>query len=448
LTILLFKGKLRAKYHMPRQKIFYFRKNFLWGASISGHQAEGGNFNDWTVWEKKNAKRLALEACEKFGHLNNWEKIEKFACDPQNYISGQAADFWNKYIDDFNLAKSLGLNALRISFEWSRIEPKKGEFDEKAIRHYLRMIAALKRRGIEPFVTLWHWPLPIWLAKIGGWKNKKTVLYFCRYTKKICLRLKNKARYIITLNEPEIYSGAAYQQGVWPPQEKSWITYFGVLNNLIKAHRKAYRIIKKISPKFKVSIAKNNIYFAVKKNTILNRFLKWFGDWWWNYYILNRLKNEFDFIGLNHYFRNLIDAGYNRNTNTIVSGLGFELYPESIYFVLKDLAKYKKPIYITENGLADSSDFRRGWYIKETLRYVHRAIHEGVDVRGYLHWSLLDNFEWDKGFWPRFGLVEVNYKTLERKIRPSAYEYAKIIQDSALLRPHKINIPQKILIKV
>lgn len=237
-------------------------------------------------------------------------------------------------------------------------------------------------------------------------------------------------------------------RGFWPPQEKSWFSYFRVLSHLITAHKKAYKVIKSISPKFQISIAKNNIYFQTKNKKLINRFLKWLGDWWWNSYILNCLKNQLDFIGLNHYFRNLIDFGFNRNENAIVSGLGFELYPQSIYFVLKDLEKFKKPIYITENGLADSSDYRRGWYIKEVLRYIHRAIHEGVDIRGYLHWSLLDNFEWDKGFWPRFGLIEVNFKTLARRIRPSALEYAKIIKDSALLRPHKTKIPQKVLLQV
>ncbi|MCX6811430.1 MAG: family 1 glycosylhydrolase [Candidatus Berkelbacteria bacterium] len=431
---------------MPRQKIFYFRKDFLWGASISSHQTEGNNYNDWSVWERKNAKRLAKEACQKFGHLDNWYKIEKYACDPQNYISGHAVDFWHKYRDDFNLAKSLGLKALRFSIEWSRIEPEKGKFDEKAIRHYLSMINALRKRGIEPFVTLWHWPLPVWLANEGGWKNVKTINYFCRYVKKICQRLKGKVKFLITINEPEIYAGVSYYQGVWPPQEKNFLSYLWVLNHLIVAHKKAYKIIKKISPKFKVSIAKNNVYFEAKNKRPINRLLKWLSDWWWNSYILNRIKNQLDFIGLNHYFRNLIEGGYNRNENAIVSGLGFELYPQSIYFVLKDLAKYKKPIYITENGLVDSTDYRRGWFIKEVLRNVHRAIHEGIDVRGYLHWSLLDNFEWDKGFWPRFGLIEVDYHTLERRIRPSAYEYTKIINDRAIMRPYKILRPQKTLL--
>ena len=443
---------------MPRQKIFYFKKNFLWGASLSSHQAEGGNFNDWSVWEKKNAKRLAAEAEQKFGHLHphtksfgvgvNWPKIKKYASDPQNYISGVACDFWHKYNDDFNLAKSLDLSALRFSIEWSRIEPQKDKFDQKAIKHYLKMISALKERGIEPFVTLWHFTLPLWSAKMGGWENKKTIYYFCRYVKKICRELKGKVKFIMTLNEPEIYASTSYFQGIWPPQEKNFFSYLKVLNHLIRAHEESYKIIKKISPKFKISIAKNNVYFAVEKNSFLNRFLKWLGNWWWNFYILNRLKNKLDFIGLNHYFCNLIDRGYNRNQNKIVSDLGWELEPQSIYYALQDLKKYKKPIYIIENGLADDSDLKRGWFIRETLAYIHQAIHEGIDVRGYFHWSLLDNFEWEKGFWPRFGLIEVDYQTLTRKIRPSAYEYAKIIKDHAIMRPAKKLSRQKKLIRV
>lgn len=432
---------------MPRQKIFYFKKNFLWGASISSHQTEGGNLNDWSVWEKRNAKRLSREAVEKFGRLKNWHQIKKEAEDSKNYISGRACDFWHKYRDDFDLAKSLELKALRFSIEWSRVEPQKGRFDEKAIKHYLRIIKALRKRDIEPFITLWHWSLPPWISKMGGWKNPKTINYFCRYVKKMSQHLKGKVKFITTINEPEIYTSSSYFYGVWPPQEKNFFSYLKVLNNLIRAHEKSHKIIKKISPRFKVSIAKNNVYFAVEKNSFLNRFLKWLADWWWNFYILNRLKNHLDFIGLNHYFHNLINNGYNRNENKVVSDLGFELYPQSIYYTLKDLKKYKKPIYVTENGLADSNDSKRSWYIKEVLRSVHRAIHEGVDVRGYLHWSLIDNFEWDKGFWPRFGLIEVDYHTLERRTRPSAYEYAKIINDRAILRPHKVASPQGTLIE-
>ena len=149
-------------------------------------------------------------------------------------------------------------------------------------------------------------------------------------------------------------------------------------------------------------------------------------DWWRNFYFLNRIKNHQDFIGLNHYLHNRINYGFNKNENEKVSDMRRELYPEAIYYVLMDLKRYNKPIYITENGLADAGDQKRGWFILETLKNVSRAIGEGVDVKGYLHWSLMDNFEWDKGFWPRFGLLEIDYKTLERKVRPSANFYRDI----------------------
>jgi beta-glucosidase len=149
-------------------------------------------------------------------------------------------------------------------------------------------------------------------------------------------------------------------------------------------------------------------------------------DWRRNFYFLNRLKNYQDFIGLNHYFHNRINYGFNKNENEKLSDVGWELYPEAIYYVLVDLKRYNKPIYITENGLADAKDKQRSWFIFESLKNINRAINEGVNVKGYLHWSLVDNFEWDKGFWPRFGLLEIDYKTLERKVRPSAYFYRDI----------------------
>jgi len=205
-----------------------------------------------------------------------------------------------------------------------------------------------------------------------------------------------------------------------------------VNRNLIKAHREAYEIIKKNNPAAQVGIAKNNIYFEAYQNKFINNLLKKFIDWWWNFYFLDKIKNQQDFIGLNHYFHNRINYGFNKNANKKTSDLGWELYPEAIHYVLKDLKKYNKPIYITENGLADAADKNREWFIKESLKNIHKAIQENTDVRGYFYWSLLDNFEWDKGFWPRFGLVEIDFKTQERKIRHSAYEYAKICRENAL----------------
>ncbi len=423
---------------LENQKLI-FPARFYWGSSTSAHQVEGNNHNDWTEWEKENAERLAKEAKKKFGYLQNWPEIKEQAQNPQNYISGRACDHYNRYKEDFDIAKSLGHNAHRFSIEWSRIEQEEGKFNEKEIEHYRQVIKALRERGLEPFVTLWHWPVPLWLKNKGGVKSKKFPLYFSNYAKKIVFELRNDVNFWITLNEPEIYASLSYLTGVWPPQRKNLFSYLRVIKNLIKAHKQIYKIIKKIQLDAQVGIAKNNVYFEAYQNKLINRLLKKIIDWWWNFYFLNRIKKYHDFIGLNHYFYNLIkNFKFNQNENREVSDLGWEIYPEGIYFVLKDLRKYSKPIYIMENGLADAKDENREWFIKESLKNIHRAIQESVDVRGYFYWSLFDNFEWDKGFWPRFGLVEIDYsakggsasggKTMKRKIRKSALEYAKIIK--------------------
>jgi beta-glucosidase len=406
-----------------------FPKNFLWGASTSSHQVEGGTFNDWSEWEKENAQRLAHEAQKR----PQWQK-SKFPemFNPQNYISGKACDHYHRFEEDFDIAKSLGQNAHRFSIEWSRIEPEEGKFDEKEIEHCAKVIAALKDRGIEPLVTLWHWTLPVWLAEKGGVENRHFENYFVRYALKVVSSIGEDVKFWITLNEPDVFAGQAYLKGIWPPQKKGPVSYLRALKNLIRAHKKAYLKIKKLNNLFQVGISKHNIYFELAQDTILNKILKKIADLWWNKYFLWRIRQEQDFIGLNYYFHNRINYGFNKNENKIISDLGWELYPQGIYNVLKDLKKYNKPIYITENGLADAADEKRTWFILETLKNVYQAINEGVDVKGYLHWSLMDNFEWDKGFWPRFGLVEVDYKTMERKIRSSALFYKNICEQNGI----------------
>ena len=405
------------------KKILTFPEGFLWGSGTSAHQVEGGCYNDWTEWEKKNAERLAKNA-KSYWQEWQWKKFPEMLS-PENYFSGRACDHYNRYEEDFDLAKSLGQNAHRFSIEWSRIEPEEGRFDEKEIEHYRKVILSLRERGIEPLVTMWHWPLPLWLAQQGGLTNKKLSEYFSRYAEKLVTSF-GEVKYWITFNEPEIYSFNCFLRGVWPPQTKNPITYLSVINNLIRSHRGIYRIIKKINPGAQIGIAAHNVYFEAYKNRSVNMILKKIIDWWWNYHFLNQIKDFQDFIGLNFYFHHRINNGFRKNENKIVSDLGWELYPEGIFDVLIGLKKYQKPIYITENGLADAADEKRAWYIKEVLKEIHRAIESGVNIRGYLYWSLIDNFEWDKGFWPRFGLVEIDYKTLERKIRPSAEVYKKI----------------------
>jgi beta-glucosidase len=414
-----------------------FPKNFLWGAATSAHQVEGDNHNDWSEWEKSSARIKNLELRIKDEKFRKSFSETLLAGQPSpleisNYISGKAADHYARYEEDFDLAQSLGHNAHRFSIEWSRIEPKEGEFSEEALAHYKKVVTALKARSMEPFVTLWHWSIPLWLRDKGGWQSREAAGYFVRYAEKVISVFGGDVRFWITLNEPEVYTAHSYLRGKWPPQRKDPLAYGRVTLNLLRAHKLTYAAIKKIDPKAQIGIAKNNVYFEAAHGKIINHFLKKIADWWWNFWLLNKICKHSDFIGLNYYFHNRIAYGFNKNENHKVTDMGWEIYPEGIYHTAKDLARYGLPIYITENGLADAKDDRRATFIKEHLASVHRAIQEGADVRGYLHWSLLDNFEWDKGFYPRFGLIEVDYQTQERRVRKSAEAYAIICRDNFL----------------
>ncbi|OGZ34136.1 MAG: hypothetical protein A2Y98_02265 [Candidatus Portnoybacteria bacterium RBG_19FT_COMBO_36_7] len=408
---------------------YKFPSGFLWGAATSAHQVEGWNFNDWTEWEKTNANRLAKETRMEF---QEWQQ-EKFPemFEPKNYISDHACGHYKRFEQDFDIVKELGQNAHRFSIEWSRIEPEEGKFDEREIEHYQLVIKALKERGLEPFVTLWHWTLPIWLAKKGGVRNADFPKYFEKYVKKMVEVLGRDVKYWLTINEPEIYSLNSYYRGRWTPQKKGILNFYFSMRSLMKAHKRAYRAIKKITPLSMVGGVCNLSDFKSSEG-VVNAILKILFERFWNHRYLRRVHHQLDFIGLNFYFHNRIDYGINKNKKEVVSDVGWDTHPEGIENVLANLKRYDKPVYITESGMADKEDKYRRWFIEETLKAVSRALERGVNIQGYFHWSLLDNFEWDKGFWPRFGLVEVNYKTMERRIRPSALEYAKICKNNSI----------------
>lgn len=402
---------------MPRT----FPQGFYWGASTASHQVEGNTYNQWSEWEQSPARRAFLEhegLIAKHGY--------------ENYISGRSTDHYHRFADDFALAHSLGHNATRFSIEWSRIEPERGVFDEREIQHYRDVVATCRKNNLEPFVTLWHWTVPLWFEKRGGWKHKHAAADFARFSELMTRELPD-VKFWITLNEPDVYTLNSFYIGVWPPQEKSRIAALSVIHALIDAHKRAYDAIKKQNPAAQIGIAKNNVDFEAADNKPYNKFLKFIYDWGWNHYFLDRIAAYQDFIGINHYFHNRIDGGLGKNKNEVVSDLGWELYPSSLYNVITDVAqRYHRPIYVTENGLADAADRHRTQFLTESLLHLHRAQQVGADVRGYLHWSLLDNFEWDKGYWPRFGLIAVDYKTLERIPRESALVYKKICESNGL----------------
>ena len=410
-----------------------FPKNFLWGAATSSHQVEGGNHNDWSEWEPANAARLAHEAESKFGRLPSWPNIREEATNPQNYISGVACDHYHRFREDFDIAKKLGHNAHRFSIEWSRIEPEEGRFDTNEIEHYRGVIAALRERGLEPFVTLWHWTLPLWMRDKGGVESKEFPGYFARYVKYVVKELGEQVTFWMTLNEPTSVIGQSYAREEWPPQRGSLFAALRVFKRLARAHRLAYRAIHEISPDANVGFGNILVFFEpARGGNPLDRLSVRIAKFWSNHYFFNLVgERTNDYIAIQNYFHSRIAFPWQqKNENKKISDMGWELYPESLYHLLKEWGKLGKPIYITENGLADAADTQRIWFIGQTLRHMSRAREEGVDVRGYFHWSLMDNFEWDKGFWPRFGLIEVDRKTLERKIRPSAWEYRRIIDES------------------
>ncbi len=428
----LLTGFMPANSTFPSGALYYkgmdelhrsFPKNFYWGAATSAHQVGGGNCNDWTEWEKSESRIKNLESRIKGENfrkqfpdyiLKNWPS----PLDTENYISGKACDHYNRFREDFDIAKELGHNAHRFSIEWSRIEPEEGKFDEKEIEHYREVIRALRERGVEPFVTLWHFTLPLWIAKQGGWASRKTVDYFTRFAERISREFKDEVVFWITVNEPGAWAADAYLFGIKPPARHNPFLLNRAYWNLHRAHVRAYRAMKSVNPRFEIGVAESMEYLG-GLGGIFAGYLR-------NFFFLHTVDDALDFIGVNYYKRARIFG----RARFAVSDMGLEIFPEGLYKVLKGAyCIFRKPIFITENGLADARDIKRGKFIEDHIRAVEKAIKEGVDVRGYFHWSLLDNFEWQDGFWPRFGLIEVDYRTQARKIRESAYAYSGTIKN-------------------
>ena len=410
-----------------------FPERFRWGSATSAHQIEGNNHNDWSEWEKS-PERVA--------------QLKKEGKNPDDFISGKACDSYNRYEEDFDIAKSLNQNIHRFSIEWSRIEPKEGRFDHEAMHHYVNVVKALRERGIEPMITLWHFTNPVWFAEKGGWLNEKSPEIFTRYIKYVVDNLKDRVGLWITFNEAaSVYAGFSYLNGQWPPQHRNIFEYNKVRKNFIRAQALAYREIKNIydvpltlstpnnstSHNVEVGLVESNTFSAIS-NFWHEKLIGKLYNYQRNLYFWDKALPYYDFLGLNYYHMDRRVPGSYRilPKQDRMPEMNWEIYPKGIYYRLMELKKFKKPIFITENGIADSTDGKREKFIKDHLRWVWQAINDGADVRGYLYWSLLDNFEWDKGFKPKFGLVEVDYTTFARKIRPSALEYAKICRDNSL----------------
>ncbi|HSX18268.1 MAG TPA: glycoside hydrolase family 1 protein [Candidatus Saccharimonadales bacterium] len=408
-----------------------FSEDFLWGASTSAHQVEGGNHNQWTVWELENATRLAKDAEELLKwrwQAPVWDEVKKQAESPDNYVSGEGVDHYRRYPKDFDLVKKLNLNALRFTIEWSRIEPEEGQWNQEAIDHYKQYIVELKKRDIEPILNIWHFSLPIWFAARGGFKYRKNLKYFKRFVHLVATELTPHVNYVITLNEPNIYASYSYLLGLWPPEEKNFISASRVYWNMIQAHKQTYYILKMEKPSLQIGLAQQLANIQAKDpHNISDELSTKIMRYVWNWSFLHFIRNEQDFIGVNYYFTDYYQSWFKREDPKVpVNDLGWYMEPEGLFpLLLRAWAHYNKPILVTENGVADMHDEYRRWWLEETVVAMERAISEGVEIKGYFHWSLLDNFEWAQGWWPKFGLVAVDRKHgMRRTIRPSAKWFA------------------------
>lgn len=414
---------------------------FLWGTATSSHQVEGNNqFNDWWEWEMQ-------------GRV-----IEK---------SAHADKHYELYPEDFKLIKGLGQNAHRLSIEWSRIEPRENEWNQAEIDHYREVLIELKNLGIEPIVTLHHFTHPQWFAEKGGWLNEKSTEYFSRYTEKVVAALGEHVRFWMTINEPLIFIYFGFTEGSWPPGIASVPKSLEAFKKLLHAHIASYQVIHKIYKNWQkpvwVSFAHHMGYLQpCRSNSLRDKISTWLRNWFLNHVFVKALMSGFlffpgffceslpakgtlDYLGLNYYSRNFIrSSGFKTREEAIGAVcldphhdvqvkernvMGWDIFPEGIYQVLKQLKQYNLPVIISENGICAADDEQRARFIQDHLAMILKAKEEGVQVFGYLYWSLMDNFEWAHGYKPRFGLIEVDFTTFERKVRPSAQVLSRICRN-------------------
>jgi len=422
----------------------HFPPDFKWGTATAAHQVEGNNTNNqWWRWEQTHERIMNGDS------------------------SGIACNWWNDAEADFDRMVMLGLNAHRLSVEWSRIEPREGKFDSAALDRYRAMLLGLRQRGIEPMVTLHHFTNPWWLEERCAWEDADVIApLFRRFTEKVVQALGDLCDLWCTINEPNVYAVMGYLSGGrMPPGLSDLARTVNVLRNMLVAHAVAYETLHDRQALARVGIAHHMRHFqpmrpgnlldagvagalnSVFNQSVLDALMR--GRW---HPVLRRgarigarkLRGTLDWIGLNYYTRHRVAFDRTKRDtffgelliypqDVTMTDFNFgEVYPEGILYFARKLARYKLPIYITENGLPDHDDDLRPAFLAQHLHATWQAIQACYDVRGYYHWTLVDNFEWGEGWRMKFGLVAMDTHTQERQLRRSALLYRDIIKAGAL----------------
>ncbi len=392
--------------------------------------------------------------------MTEWEARGGFRQVDKNPLYQNGSAHWKRWQEDFRLLKQIGVNAYRFSVEWARIEPERGQINRAALDQYERMIDQLLEFGIEPFLTLHHFTHPVWFHDQTPWTSELAKEAFCRYADILLNRFGDRIRHWITFNEPLVWVLAAYGDAKFPPGKINLMEMMLALKNMLNTHVCLYRQIKSAFPAAQVGIAKHFIIFTGRRNRFpidrsLARLLHvFFNEMIPGAFKSNRLKFRFpllfnfdeylalddqiDFWGVNYYYRmqasfrlNLkrpIHLGFKNISGEGLTDMGWEIYSEGLYRVLKQVGSYGKDIYITENGIATMDDKQRIAFVNAHIRQMLKAQQKGLPVRGYFYWSFLDNYEWLEGKSKRFGMVHVDYtKNFSRTLKPAALHYAQLI---------------------
>jgi beta-glucosidase len=378
------------------------RSAFLWGAAVSAHQTEGENQNsDWWRFERDVLQKRGGDA------------------------SGRADDHWTRYKEDIDLLADAGLNAFRFSIEWAKVEPKEGEYDKRALDHYADVLKHLKKRNIASCVTLWHFTLPAWAADKGGMLNRSVRRRFYLYADACAERFGKDVDIWTTINEPMVYLMEGYHWGTWPPRLRSAWKQFRVFFALRMIHRRCYVTLKRRGAR-SAGMAKSIIVFeCADRANAMHRIVRAWKNFFWNRAFFLCAERFHDYVGVNFYITETVGP---KDGTHEKDDMGWEIRPHGLEAAVREAGRIGKPIYVLENGIATRDDAKRIAYIESRVRGIERAKKEGIDLRGYFHWSLLDNFEWTHGYSKRFGLVAVDRKTMERNPKPSLRAYAGMIK--------------------